>query len=72
MQRKQEKSGAGREEEGRDGGGEGGRGLDELVVDEVLRPAVSGGEVVEDVGEREEAGTGEDRAVAWFLQWPGS
>ena len=49
---------------GRDGGGEVGRGLDELVVDEVLRPAVSGGEVVEDVGEREEAGTGEDRAVA--------
>lgn len=49
---------------GRDGGGEVGRGLDELVVDEVLRPAVSGGEVVEDVGEREEAGTGEDQAVA--------
>ena len=34
---------------GGDGGGEGGRGLDELVVDEVLQPAVSGGEVVEDV-----------------------
>ena len=49
---------------GGDGGGEGRRGRVQLVVDEVLRPAVGGCEVLEDVGEREEAGTGEDRAVS--------
>ena len=48
---------------GGDGGGEGGRGAVQLVVDEILRPAVSGGEVGEDGGEGEEAGTGEDGAV---------
>ena len=49
---------------GGDGGGEAGRGAVQLVVDEVLGPAVSGGEVGEDGGEGKEAGAGEDGAVA--------
>ena len=48
---------------GGDGGGEGGHRWVQLVVDEVLRPAVSGGHVLEDGVERDEGGAGEDGAV---------
>ena len=54
---------------GGDGGGERGSRSVESVMYEVLRPAVSGREVVEDGVEGQEAGAGEDRTVA---QGPGT